>query len=289
VQAHGAHFIHGRALPFASGISLSRPDLHVFVFGGDGDAFSIGGNHFTHTARKNIKLTYVVMDNWVYGLTKNRPAPTQLDRRRLRGQPAKALAGYEKARALGAEFVLAPELFLCGYPPRDLLLRADFVEANLAALAETAKASAPFRCASVALTKIPNVPDARSAIPPPFCKTAKSSGARTKSLLPTYDVFDEDRYFEPAKRIAPSSSTAANSASRFARTSGTTRISGRNGFIAATRSRNSSRRARKSSSTFPRRRGTTARNARGWKCSSAWRATSACRWRRSISSARTTN
>ena len=76
VQAHGAHFIHGRALPFASGISLSRPDLHVFVFGGDGDAFSIGGNHFTHTARKNIKLTYVVMDNQVYGLTKKQTSPT---------------------------------------------------------------------------------------------------------------------------------------------------------------------------------------------------------------------
>jgi len=76
VQAHGAHFIHGRALPFASGISLSRPDLHVFVFGGDGDAFSIGGNHFTHTARKNIKMTYVVMDNQVYGLTKKQTSPT---------------------------------------------------------------------------------------------------------------------------------------------------------------------------------------------------------------------
>lgn len=76
VQAHGAHFIHGRALSFASGISLSRPDLHVFVFGGDGDAFSIGGNHFTHTARKNIKLTYIVMDNWVYGLTKKQTSPT---------------------------------------------------------------------------------------------------------------------------------------------------------------------------------------------------------------------
>ncbi len=76
VQGHGAHFIHGRALPFASGISLSRPDLHVFVFGGDGDAFSIGGNHFNHTARKNIKLTYCVMDNWVYGLTKKQTSPT---------------------------------------------------------------------------------------------------------------------------------------------------------------------------------------------------------------------
>ncbi len=76
VQAHGAHFIHGRALPFASGISLSRPDLHVFVFGGDGDAFSIGGNHFNHTARKNVKMTYCVMDNWVYGLTKKQTSPT---------------------------------------------------------------------------------------------------------------------------------------------------------------------------------------------------------------------
>src|SRR6266478_6287153 len=76
VQAHGAHYIHGRALPFASGISLSRPDLHLFVFGGDGDAFSIGGNHFNHTARKNIKMTYVVMDNWVYGLTKKQTSPT---------------------------------------------------------------------------------------------------------------------------------------------------------------------------------------------------------------------
>lgn len=76
VQAHGAHFIHGRALPFASGISLTRPDLHVFVFGGDGDAFSIGGNHLNHTARKNIKMTYVIMDNWVYGLTKKQTSPT---------------------------------------------------------------------------------------------------------------------------------------------------------------------------------------------------------------------
>ncbi len=76
VQAYGAHYIHGRSLPFASGISLSRPDLHVFVFGGDGDLFSIGGNHFTHTARKNVKLTCVAMDNWVYGLTKKQTSPT---------------------------------------------------------------------------------------------------------------------------------------------------------------------------------------------------------------------
>ncbi|HEV7927016.1 MAG TPA: thiamine pyrophosphate-dependent enzyme [Verrucomicrobiae bacterium] len=76
VQANGAHFLHGRALPFASGVSLTRPDLHVFVFGGDGDGFSIGGNHVNHTARRNIKMSYVIMDNWVYGLTKKQTSPT---------------------------------------------------------------------------------------------------------------------------------------------------------------------------------------------------------------------
>jgi len=76
VQAYGAHYLHGRSLPFATGVALSRPDLHVFVFGGDGDLFSIGGNHFTHTSRKNIKLTCVAMDNWVYGLTKKQTSPT---------------------------------------------------------------------------------------------------------------------------------------------------------------------------------------------------------------------
>src|SRR5664279_1271740 len=76
VNTHGGHYIHGRALPFAAGISLGRDDLHVFVFGGDGDGFSIGGNHLVHTARKNVNLTYVIMDNSVYGLTKKQTSPT---------------------------------------------------------------------------------------------------------------------------------------------------------------------------------------------------------------------
>jgi 2-oxoglutarate ferredoxin oxidoreductase subunit beta len=76
VNTHGGHFIHGRALPFAAGISLADDDLHVFVFGGDGDGFSIGGNHLVHTARKNPRLTYVIMDNSVYGLTKKQTSPT---------------------------------------------------------------------------------------------------------------------------------------------------------------------------------------------------------------------
>lgn len=76
VNSHGGHFIHGRSIPFAAGVSLSRDDLHVFVFGGDGDGFSIGGNHLDHGARKNINLTYVIMDNFVYGLTKKQTSPT---------------------------------------------------------------------------------------------------------------------------------------------------------------------------------------------------------------------
>jgi len=109
VQAHGVHFIHGRSLPFASGLSLSRPDLHVFVFGGDGDAFSIGGNHFTHTARKNLKLTYVVMDNWVYGLTKKQTSPTSplgfKSKTDLWGAIDQPINPLKQAIAAGATFV----------------------------------------------------------------------------------------------------------------------------------------------------------------------------------------
>jgi 2-oxoglutarate/2-oxoacid ferredoxin oxidoreductase subunit beta len=76
VNSHGGHYIHGRSLPFAAAISLGREDLHVFNFGGDGDGFSIGGNHLFHAARKNTKMTYVIMDNSVYGLTKKQTSPT---------------------------------------------------------------------------------------------------------------------------------------------------------------------------------------------------------------------
>lgn len=76
VNTHSVHFIHGRILPFATGLSLTRRELHPFVFVGDGDAYSIGGNHFDHAARKNVRLTVVVMDNQVYGLTKKQTSPT---------------------------------------------------------------------------------------------------------------------------------------------------------------------------------------------------------------------
>ncbi len=109
VQANGVHYIHGRALPFASGISISRPDLHLFVFGGDGDAFSIGGNHFNHTARKNVKMTYVVMDNWVYGLTKKQTSPTSpigfKSKTDVTGALDQPINPMKQAIAAGATFV----------------------------------------------------------------------------------------------------------------------------------------------------------------------------------------
>lgn len=76
LNAYGFHGIHGRALPIATGLKASRPELTVMVVGGDGDAFSIGGGHLAHAARRNVDLTYVVMDNEIYGLTKGQPSAT---------------------------------------------------------------------------------------------------------------------------------------------------------------------------------------------------------------------
>lgn len=76
MNTYGFHGVHGRALPIATGLKASRPELTVLVVGGDGDAFSIGGGHLPHAARRNINLTYVVMDNEIYGLTKGQPSAT---------------------------------------------------------------------------------------------------------------------------------------------------------------------------------------------------------------------
>jgi 2-oxoglutarate/2-oxoacid ferredoxin oxidoreductase subunit beta len=109
VNTHGGHFIHGRAVPLASGVSLARPDLHVFLFGGDGDAFSIGGNHLEHGARKNIKLTYVIMDNFVYGLTKKQTSPTSPIGYKSKTDPVGAIDQpvnpIKKLLAAGATFI----------------------------------------------------------------------------------------------------------------------------------------------------------------------------------------
>ncbi|MCP4791395.1 MAG: 2-oxoacid:ferredoxin oxidoreductase subunit beta [Gammaproteobacteria bacterium] len=75
-SCYGFHGVHGRSLPVAAGLKAARPDLTVLCTGGDGDGFSIGGNHFMHACRRNLDITYVVMDNQVYGMTKGQASPT---------------------------------------------------------------------------------------------------------------------------------------------------------------------------------------------------------------------
>jgi 2-oxoglutarate ferredoxin oxidoreductase subunit beta len=76
LHAYGFHGVHGRVLPLATGLAVARPDLTVIAMGGDGDGFSIGGNHFLHACRRNVDFTYIVMDNAVYGMTKGQASPT---------------------------------------------------------------------------------------------------------------------------------------------------------------------------------------------------------------------
>ena len=75
-NSYGMHTLHGRSLAMATGAKLGNHELNVLVTGGDGDGYGIGGNHFTHTARRNIDLTYVVMNNQIYGLTTGQVSPT---------------------------------------------------------------------------------------------------------------------------------------------------------------------------------------------------------------------
>jgi 2-oxoglutarate/2-oxoacid ferredoxin oxidoreductase subunit beta len=75
VDFHTLHTIHGRALAFATGVKMSRPELNLIVPMGDGDALSIGGNHFIHAARRNIAMTAIVMNNRIYGMTGGQYSP----------------------------------------------------------------------------------------------------------------------------------------------------------------------------------------------------------------------
>ena len=76
LNSYGFNSVHGRALPIAMGAKLANPKLNVIAAGGDGDAFSIGIGHFPHACRRNIDMTYIVMDNNIYGLTKGQLSPT---------------------------------------------------------------------------------------------------------------------------------------------------------------------------------------------------------------------
>ncbi len=115
----------------------------------------------------------------------------------------KLAAAYAKAVARGAHFVVAPELFLCGYPPRDLLLREDFVAANLTALAEAARQVGAVPLCVGYVEKNPNRPGRALSNSAAVLQNGKIIWRTAKSLLPTYDVFDEDRYFEAGKTVEP--------------------------------------------------------------------------------------
>ena len=76
INTYGAHTLHGRGLAVATGAKMANHELNVIVTSGDGDGFGIGGNHFTHTARRNVDITFISMDNQIYGLTTGQVSPT---------------------------------------------------------------------------------------------------------------------------------------------------------------------------------------------------------------------
>jgi 2-oxoglutarate ferredoxin oxidoreductase subunit beta len=109
VDVHSLHTIHGRALAFATGVKISRPELKLIVPMGDGDALAIGGNHFIHAARRNIDITAIVMNNKIYGMTGGQFSPLSGYGIRATTAPYDnidpAFDVVELAKAAGATFV----------------------------------------------------------------------------------------------------------------------------------------------------------------------------------------
>ncbi len=109
VQTYGFNTVHGRALPLATGVAVSRPDVKVIAVGGDGDGLAIGGNHCLHSARRNLDVTYILLDNEIYGLTKGQVAPTTPTGDKTKtshyGNPEPAVDPCELAMSFGATWV----------------------------------------------------------------------------------------------------------------------------------------------------------------------------------------
>lgn len=108
-STYGIHSLHGRPLPVAMGVKLANPELTVIAVGGDGDGFAIGAGHFPHAARRNVDITYLVMDNEIYGLTKGQASPTSMFGHKAPttpfGNPEDPLNPLAFAIASGASFV----------------------------------------------------------------------------------------------------------------------------------------------------------------------------------------
>jgi len=121
----------------------------------------------------------------------------------FRGNETKILEGYRRGAEAGAEIVLFPELAISGYPPRDLLLRNSFIEADLAARARLAAATGEAGLLVGHLDRNPARPGRALVNAVSLLQGGRTLATRRKSLLPTYDVFDEDRYFEAARENSP--------------------------------------------------------------------------------------
>ncbi|MEM9827371.1 MAG: 2-oxoacid:ferredoxin oxidoreductase subunit beta [Planctomycetota bacterium] len=91
MNTYGMHSIHGRAPGFATGLKSTRPDLMVWVITGDGDALSIGGNHFIHALRRNLDINIVLFNNRIYGLTKGQYSPTSVEGQITKSTPMGAI------------------------------------------------------------------------------------------------------------------------------------------------------------------------------------------------------
>lgn len=109
INVYGFHGVHGRALPLAQGVKLANRNLTVIAAGGDGDGFAIGLNHTIHAMRRNVDITYIVMDNQVYGLTKGQTSPRSqvgfVTKSTPQGSLEQPIAPIEMALAAGASFV----------------------------------------------------------------------------------------------------------------------------------------------------------------------------------------
>jgi 2-oxoglutarate/2-oxoacid ferredoxin oxidoreductase subunit beta len=109
INAYGLHGIHGRALPIAQGVKLANRELTVIASGGDGDGFAIGMGHTVHAIRRNIDITYIVMDNQIYGLTKGQTSPRSAEGFKTKSTPEgsieSTLSPLEIALSSGATFV----------------------------------------------------------------------------------------------------------------------------------------------------------------------------------------
>ncbi|PLT34136.1 2-oxoacid:ferredoxin oxidoreductase subunit beta [Bacillus sp. V5-8f] len=109
IKSYGFHGIHGRALPIAQGVKMANRELTVIASGGDGDGFAIGMGHTIHAIRRNIDITYIVMDNQIYGLTKGQTSPRSAAGFKTKSTPEgsieQAISPMELALSAGATFV----------------------------------------------------------------------------------------------------------------------------------------------------------------------------------------